>query len=156
MAGCNETKTFARERRPQGPYRCIQRLWITSGLGGAGVRNSSSRAANEAAVDVEDMPIPPAGSQRGMASPFGVTSRSFFGATPPFYLDFFGRWRLRSRTPGPPPFSSMNSTPANSREVRMAESLGIVSEVLSSVTSARLIVATPTADRSREILRAPA
>ena len=26
------------------------------------------------------------------------------------YLSFFARWRLRSRTPGPPPFSSMNST----------------------------------------------
>jgi hypothetical protein len=24
---------------------------------------------------------------------------------------FFVRWRLRSRTPGPPPFSSMNSRP---------------------------------------------
>jgi hypothetical protein len=28
------------------------------------------------------------------------------------YLGFFGRWRLRKRTPGPPPFSSMNSIPA--------------------------------------------
>ena len=28
------------------------------------------------------------------------------------YLDFLGRCRLRSCTPGPPPFSSMNSTPA--------------------------------------------
>jgi hypothetical protein len=27
------------------------------------------------------------------------------------YFDWFARWRLRSRTPGPPPFSSMNSMP---------------------------------------------
>ena len=31
------------------------------------------------------------------------------------YLGFFGRWRLRKRTPGPPPFSSMNSIPAAAR-----------------------------------------
>jgi hypothetical protein len=28
------------------------------------------------------------------------------------YLGFFARWRLRKRTRGPPPFSSMNSMPA--------------------------------------------
>jgi hypothetical protein len=29
------------------------------------------------------------------------------------YFDCLARWRLRSRIPGPPPFSSMNSMPAN-------------------------------------------
>jgi hypothetical protein len=35
----------------------------------------------------------------------------------------------RSRTPGPPPFSSMNSTPAASKACRIASSLAAVSEV---------------------------
>ena len=40
-------------------------------------------------------------------------SRSFVGLAAPFdYLGFLSCWRLRRRTPGPPPFSSMNSTPA--------------------------------------------
>lgn len=33
-------------------------------------------------------------------------------ATAACNLSFFGRWRFRRRTPGPPPFSSMNSTQA--------------------------------------------
>ena len=37
---------------------------------------------------------------------------------PPTYC-FFG-WRLRSRTPGPPPFSSMNSTPRAAKACLMA------------------------------------
>src|SRR6516225_8134185 len=47
--------------------------------------------------------------------------------------------QLLNRTPGPPPFSSMNSIPAASRARRMARSLGIVIEVTSSASSARLI-----------------
>ena len=42
-------------------------------------------------------------------------SRSFCHvslAAPFDYLGFLSRWRLQRRTPGPPPFSSMNSTPA--------------------------------------------
>src|SRR5208283_5809428 len=35
------------------------------------------------------------------------------------YLDCFARWRLWRRTPGPPPFSSMNSTPANHEAPRL-------------------------------------
>jgi hypothetical protein len=41
------------------------------------------------------------------ATQIGFVSQNSLG----FYVGFFGRWRLRSRTPGPPPFSSMNSTP---------------------------------------------
>jgi hypothetical protein len=52
----------------------------------------------------------------------------------------------RRRTPGPPPFSSMNSTPEASKARRMAISLAAVNEVPSSATSARLIVFTPRAD----------
>ena len=33
------------------------------------------------------------------------------------YFGDLGRWRLRRRTPGPPPFSSMNSIPAFSSAV---------------------------------------
>src|ERR1019366_6457767 len=47
---------------------------------------------------------------------------------------------LRMRTPGPPPFSSMNSTPAASKARLMASSLAAVSDVPFSATSARLIV----------------
>ena len=47
-----------------------------------------------------------------------------------------------NRTPGPPPFSSMNSTPAASSARRIAKSLADVSEVSFSINSARRIVAT--------------
>ncbi len=50
--------------------------------------------------------------------------------------------RLRRRTPGPPPFSSMNSTPADSSARRTAKLLAAVIEVSPSVSSARRIVAT--------------
>jgi hypothetical protein len=48
--------------------------------------------------------------------------------------------------PGPPPFSSMNSTPANSKVRRTARSLAAVMDVSLSDNSARRMVATPTAD----------
>jgi hypothetical protein len=57
---------------------------------------------------------------------------------PPTYC-FFG-WRLRSRTPGPPPFSSMNSTPAASN-VRCSASI-----VLSFKSSPRSNLATVSVD----------
>lgn len=41
-------------------------------------------------------------------------------SSPSDYLGFFSRWRLRKRTPGPPPFSSMNSMPARSSALRIA------------------------------------
>ena len=49
---------------------------------------------------------------------------------------------FRSRTPGPSPFSSMNTTPAPSRARRTARSLAAVMEVSPSANSARRIVAT--------------
>jgi hypothetical protein len=52
---------------------------------------------------------------------------------------------LRSRTPGPPPFLSMNSTPALSKARRTAKSLAAVMEVSWSAFSARRIVANPSA-----------
>jgi hypothetical protein len=65
-----------------------------------------------------------------------------------------GRCGLRRRTPGPPPFPSMNSTPAASKARRMAKSFGAVIEVSASASSARRIVATPTADsRARSAAR---
>ena len=44
------------------------------------------------------------------------------------YLRFVGS-RLRTRTPGPPPFSAMNSTPAISKACRIAKSFAAVREV---------------------------
>jgi hypothetical protein len=63
------------------------------------------------------------------------------------YFVFFGLWSLgfRRRTPAPPPFSSMNSTPAVSNARRTARSLETVIDVASSVSSARRIVVTPSA-----------
>src|SRR5262245_38758866 len=61
-------------------------------------------------------------------------------------LDALGRRGCRKRTPGPPPFSSMNSTPAASKARRTAKSLATVREVLSSASSARLIVLSPSDD----------
>jgi hypothetical protein len=58
----------------------------------------------------------------------------------------FSYFGFRNRTPGPPPFSSMNSTPAASKARRTAESLAVVIAVAFSVSSARRIVATPTED----------
>ena len=61
------------------------------------------------------------------------------------FLDF------AETTPGPPPFSSMNSTPA---AWRAAKSLATVIEVSLSVSSARRIVVSPTADaRARSALQ---
>jgi hypothetical protein len=56
------------------------------------------------------------------------------------------RERFRSRTPGPPPFSSMNPTPADSNARRIAKSLALVSAVWFSFSSARRMVATLSAD----------
>src|SRR6185436_4567879 len=47
---------------------------------------------------------------------------------------------------GPPPFSSMNSTPADSKAWRSAASLACVTGISPSTTSTRRIVATPTFD----------
>ena len=63
-----------------------------------------------------------------------------------YFLGALGRRRCRNRTPGPPPFSSMNSTPAASKVRRTAKSLATVREVLSSASSARLIVLSPSDD----------
>jgi hypothetical protein len=53
---------------------------------------------------------------------------------------------FRRRTPGPPPFSSMNSMPAASKVRRIARSLAAVRAVGPSANSALRIVATPTED----------
>ena len=53
---------------------------------------------------------------------------------------------LRRRTPGPPPSSSINSTPASSRTRRTAKSLAAVSDVSPSVSSARRMVRRLTVD----------
>ena len=59
-----------------------------------------------------------------------------------YFLVALGRRRCRKRTPGPPPLSSMNSTPAASKARRTAKSLAVVIDVSSSVSSARRIVVT--------------
>jgi len=59
-----------------------------------------------------------------------------------YFLGALGRRRCRKRTPGPPPLSSMNSTPAASKARRTAKSFAVVMDVSSSVSSARRIVVT--------------
>ena len=63
-----------------------------------------------------------------------------------YFLSVFGRGRCRNRTPGPPPLSSMNSTPAASNAPRTANSLAVVMEVCWSASSARRIVRKLTLD----------
>src|SRR5262249_41109972 len=63
-----------------------------------------------------------------------------------YFLSVLCRGRCRNRTPGPPPLSSMNSTPAASRARRTAKSLAVVIDVWASVSSARRIVVTPRVD----------
>ena len=63
--------------------------------------------------------------------------------------------RFRSRTPGPPPFPSMNSTPADSNARRIAKSLALVSAVWFFFSSARRMVATLERRRRGKILRGP-
>lgn len=58
------------------------------------------------------------------------------------HLFFFDDGASLRRTPGPPPFSSMNVTPAASRARRMDKSFAVVKDVSSSLSSARRIVAT--------------
>ena len=60
------------------------------------------------------------------------------------YLRGFSFPDFRRRTPGPPPFSSMNSTPAFSSACRKAASLADVTGISPSTTSTRRMVATPT------------
>jgi hypothetical protein len=57
-----------------------------------------------------------------------------------YHLGRFGRWRLRRRTPGPPPFSSMNSIPAFS-----------MAALIFSAVSARPAIS-PSADSSLAIV----
>jgi hypothetical protein len=76
------------------------------------------------------------------------------GEAKPPYLRGPDRCGFRRRTPGPPPFPSMNSTPAASKARRTAKSFGAVIEVSVSLSSARRMVATPTADsRARSSAR---
>jgi len=62
-------------------------------------------------------------------------------------IDYFPRFAFtgaRSRTPGPPPFWSMNTTPATSSAFRKAASFAGVTGISPSMTSTLRIVATPT------------
>jgi hypothetical protein len=59
--------------------------------------------------------LPPAGSRQLPGARFVSTIDRMPANAERDYLGFFDRCRSRSRTPGPPPFSSMNSTPANSK-----------------------------------------
>ena len=69
------------------------------------------------------------------------------GRTPrvPYLIGFL--WvRLRSLTPGPPPFSSVELHAGSLQSARTAKSLAAVIDVSSAVSSARRIVVTPTDD----------
>ena len=70
----------------------------------------------------------------GFVSPIGCPGGSI-------YLRLFPLAVLRNRTPGPPPFSSMNSTPPASNAPTNGESLADVMRVSFSAVSARRTVA---------------
>jgi hypothetical protein len=79
----------------------------------------------------------------------GIHLQSRTSGPPPRKCPYFPGFlwvRLRSLTPGAPPFSSVNSTPAASKARRTAKSLAAVIDVSSAVSSARRIVVTPTDD----------
>jgi hypothetical protein len=80
---------------------------------------------------------------------FGVAlaAGGHFSGSGEDYLGLFGR-RSRSRTPGPPPFSSMNSTPANSRTSWSAAIVGRFAVNSPGLASSRLIVASETFEAS--------
>ena len=52
----------------------------------------------------------------------------------------------RRRTPGPPPFEGINSTPASSNAIRSADTFAVVKPTAPSTASARRMVATPRRD----------
>jgi hypothetical protein len=79
------------------------------------------------------------GARRGEAEPEDLSGL----VTVPYFWFLRGFWR---RTPGPPPFSSMNSTPAASNARRTANSFAVVMEVALSASSARRIVRKLTLD----------
>jgi len=66
-------------------------------------------------------------------------ARWFPARSLPAHFRCFPCGGLRRRTPGPPPFSSMNSTPAISKVRRTARSLAAVIDVSLSASSARRI-----------------
>ena len=86
-------------------------------------------------------------SQKVAASSHRFCFGSFRSRTPgpPPFSSISSGPRLR-RAPSPPPFSSINSTPAFSRARRMADALANVIVVFPSVDSARWIVAGLTPD----------
>jgi hypothetical protein len=97
--------------------------------------------------DFECLPVWPFGNSRAGRSGKQLESPIVISDSAAIYLlGALGRRGCRKRTPGPPPFSSMNSTPAASKARRTAKSLATVREVLSSASSARLIVLSPSDD----------
>jgi len=120
---------------------------VESGRAAIQVPRGRALSANgHADRDFECVPVWRFGNSR--ARPERGTDRSpiaTFDSATIYFLGALGRRRCRKRTPGPPPFSSMNSTPATSKARRTAKSLATVREVLSSASSARLIVAIPKA-----------
>jgi hypothetical protein len=100
-----------------------------------------------------------ASSLHNSLSTFRVAKAHFFQASKLERADVhFGRGfafrRSRRRTPRPPPFSSMKTTPAVSNALRMAISLAAVSAVSGSESSARRMVFMPKARRHSVALHA--
>src|SRR5262249_34908463 len=117
---------------------------VESGRAAIQVPRGRALSANgHADRDFECVPVWRFGNSR--ARPERGTAT--FDSATIYFLGALGRRRCRNRTPGPPPFSSMNSTPAASKARRTAKSLAAVIEVSSSVSSARRIVATLRSDR---------
>jgi len=65
---------------------------------------------------------PAMGGTRSLSFPDAAAGAGFFDCRR-YVLHHSGASAFRSRTPGPPPFCSMNTTPAASRAVRMASTV---------------------------------
>ena len=98
--------------------------------------------------DDQGRPVTPSAcaGRQGRLSPWLHKSEPAAGGLRLFFLRSGDHARFLagffSRTPGPPPLSSMNSMPAASKARRTAKSFGAVIKVSGSVSSARLIGAT--------------
>jgi hypothetical protein len=133
---------------------CLRR-WPIGHSPARGIRRAAIQAPRERTLSANGMrtailnaflcgPLATAGRGRSgkqLESPIAISDLAAI-----YLLGALGRRGCRKRTPGPPPFSSMNSTPAASKARRTAKSLATVREVLSSASSARLIVLSPSDD----------
>jgi len=133
---------------------CLRR-WPIGHSPARGIQRAAIQVSRERALtgnghadrDFECVPVWRFGNSRARPERETIESPIVISDSAAIYLlGALGRRGCRKRTPGPPPLSSMNSTPAASKARRTAKSLATVREVLSSASSARLIVLSPSDD----------